>query len=245
MSLYVMADLHLSSDRTKSMEVFGARWANYMEKIHDRWTATVKDTDTVIIPGDLSWGLRLEDTEADFRFLGALPGEKIIGKGNHDFWWSTQKKTEAFLDQIGVGSIRLLANNAFLREGILIAGTRGWFLDEEQQRTVGTVDYAKIVNREAIRLKLSLDAAKAMQNEQAPHAPICAFFHFPPIWGDFVCRELIDLLHTYDVHQCWFGHIHGAYSVPQTRVFEEIAFKNCAADYLNFTPAQLETSTFC
>ena len=107
MSLYVMADLHLSSDRSKSMEVFGARWADYTEKIRKNWCAVVEDGDTVIVPGDISWGLKLEETANDFRFLEALPGEKIIGKGNHDFWWSTQKKTEEFWARIGVRSVRL------------------------------------------------------------------------------------------------------------------------------------------
>lgn len=244
MSLFVMADLHLSSDRSKSMEVFGARWTDYMEKIRKNWTAVVEKNDTVIVPGDISWGLRLEDTADDFRFLDTLPGEKLIGKGNHDFWWSTQKKIEQFWEQLGASSLRLLSNNAFLREGVLIAGTRGWFLDEEQQRTVGEVDYKKIINREVIRLRMSLDAAGKLQMECAPEAPICAFLHFPPVWGDFVCRELLDVLHEYGVRNCFFGHIHGAYSAPRTRVYEEIAFTNCAADYLNFTPAPLRLHSF-
>ena len=168
MSLFVMADLHLSSDRSKSMEVFGARWADYTEKIRKNWCAAIKSGDTVIVPGDVSWGLRLEDTAEDFRFLDSLPGEKLIGKGNHDFWWSTQRKTEQFWDSIGVGGLRLLSNNAYLREGVLIAGTRGWFLDEEQQRTVGEVDYAKIINREVIRLRMSLNAAKKYAKRKPP-----------------------------------------------------------------------------
>ena len=244
MPLYVMADLHLSSDRSKSMEVFGARWAGYMEKIRKNWSAVVKETDTVIVPGDISWGLRLEDTADDFRFLDALPGEKLIGKGNHDFWWSTQKKIEQFWAQLGASSLRLLSNNAFLREGVLIAGTRGWFLDEEQQRTVGEVDYKKIVNREVIRLRMSLDAAVKLRESEAPGAPVCAFLHFPPVWGDFVSREILDVLHEYGVRDCYFGHIHGAYSAPPARIYEDITFRNCAADYLNFTPAPLRLQTF-
>lgn len=240
MSLFVMADLHLSSDRSKSMEVFGARWAGYMEKIRKNWCDAVKPNDTVIIPGDLSWGLRLEDTADDFRFLDSLPGEKLIGKGNHDFWWSTQKKTEAFWSRIGVKNLRLLSNNAFLREGVPIAGTRGWFLDEEQQRTVGEVDYAKIVNREVIRLRMSLDAAEALRKENAILSPTRVFFHFPPVFGDYVCREILVVLHEYGIRDCWFGHIHGAYSSPPKRTYEGITFTNCAADYLNFAPLPID-----
>lgn len=240
MSLFVMADLHLSSDRSKSMEVFGARWAGYTEKMQKNWCAAVKPTDTVIVPGDVSWGLRLEDTAEDFRFLDSLPGEKLIGKGNHDFWWSTQRKTEEFWNRIGATSLHLLSNNAFLRDGVLIAGTRGWFLDEEQQRTVGEVDYAKIINREVIRLRMSLDAAVSLRQTEAPQAPIFVFFHFPPVWGDFVCREITEVLHEYGIRDCWFGHIHGAYSAPPTLIYEGIRFTNCAADYLNFAPLPIE-----
>ena len=112
MSLYVMADLHLSSDGSKSMAVFGSRWIDYMEKIRKNWCAVINEEDTVIIPGDISWALKLEDTLEDFRFLDSLPGKKLIGKGNHDFWWSTVSKMTAFLEQNGLSSIRFLYNNA-------------------------------------------------------------------------------------------------------------------------------------
>lgn len=235
MSLFVMADLHLSTDRSKSMEVFGPRWAGYTEKIRRNWCAVVKPTDTVVIPGDISWGLRLEDTVADFRFLDTLPGEKIIGKGNHDFWWSTQSKLNAFFEANGLKTIRLLSNNAYLREGVLLAGTRGWFLEEDRQKAVGEVDYAKIVNREVIRLRMSLDDAQRLRNN-FPEAQTLVFLHFPPVWGDFVCREILDVLHEYGITRCYYGHIHGAYYMPQTRSYEGIDFTNCAADYLNFAP---------
>ncbi len=239
-----MADLHLSSDRSKSMEIFGARWAGYTEKIQKNWCAVVKPTDTVIVPGDISWGLKLEDTADDFRFLDSLPGEKLIGKGNHDFWWSTQSKTEAFWQSIGAKSLKLLFNNAYCREGILVAGTRGWFPDEDQQKTVGEVDYKKIVNREVIRLKISLDSARAMQVGDAKDAPIGVFLHFPPVWNNLVCREILDVLHTYGIKNCWFGHIHGAYTTPPSWEYEGITFRNCAADYLNFTPLPVFESFF-
>ena len=96
MSLFVIADLHLSSDGSKSMEVFGPKWTDYQKKIEKNWRAVVTDEDTVIVPGDISWALKLQDSESDFRFLESLPGQKLIGKGNHDFWWSTQAKMNAF-----------------------------------------------------------------------------------------------------------------------------------------------------
>ncbi len=236
MSLFVMADLHLSSDRSKSMEVFGARWKDYMEKMKKNWNAVITPEDTVVIPGDISWSLKLEDALEDFRFIEALNGKKLIGKGNHDFWWSTQSKLKAFWAQNGITSVDILYNNAYLHEDCVLAGTRGWFVEETQQHTVGTVDYEKILNREVIRLRLSLDEAKRIKAADGRDLPIIVFLHFPPVWNGFVCREIVDVLHEYGIKDCYFGHIHGAYYAPRTTTFEGIDFVLCAADYLNFAP---------
>ncbi len=245
MSLFVMADLHLSSDCSKSMDVFGARWQNYMEKIKQNWSAVVTEGDTVIVPGDISWSLKLEDALDDFRFLEALPGKKLIGKGNHDFWWSTHSKLRAFWEANHIQSVDILYNNAFAFSDCIISGTRGWFLEEGQQNTVGEVDHARIVNREMIRLRLSLEEAKRLQQATEPKKPILVFLHFPPVWNTFVCRELVDLLHEYGVDTCYHGHIHGAYHVPATRNFEGIDFVLCAADYLNFAPMPICVDRIC
>ena len=235
MSLFVMADLHLSSDRSKSMEIFGSRWQDYMERIQKNWNRVVSENDTVIVPGDISWGLKLEDTLEDFRFLDALNGKKLIGKGNHDFWWSTHSKLRSFWEKNKISSVDILYNNAYRFDDCIVSGTRGWFVEESQQHTIGEVEYQKIVNREAIRLRLSLEEAKKMRGDDLS-LPILVFLHFPPIWNDFVCREILDVLHEFDVKTCYFGHIHGAYHAPRTQHFEGIDFIICAADYLNFTP---------
>jgi predicted phosphohydrolase len=239
MSVYVIADLHLSSDGNKSMEVFGSRWNQYMEKIQRNWCAVVTPDDTVIVPGDISWSLKLEDSLRDLRFLDQLPGKKLIGKGNHDFWWSTVTKMNHFLEENGITSIEFLYNNAFLIENQILCGTRGWFVEENQQHTVGTVDYKRIVEREAVRLRLSLEEATRLQTENGFLYPISVFLHFPPAWGDFVCREILDVLHEYHVKNCYFGHIHGAYYVPRITEFEGIRLVLCAADHLNFTPTPI------
>ncbi len=236
MSLFVMADLHLSSDGAKSMHVFGPRWTDYMEKIRKNWSAVITDEDTVIVPGDISWALRLEDALDDLRFIDALPGKKLIGKGNHDFWWGTLSKMHAFLEGNGIKSIGFLYNNAYLLEDCIVCGTRGWFLEEDQQHTTGEVDYQKILNREVIRLRMSLDAAKKLQDGQVKKLPIVVFLHFPPVWGQFICREFVDVLKEYEVESCYFGHIHGAYYAPRCTTFEGIDFVLTAADYLNFAP---------
>lgn len=237
MSLYVMADLHLSSDGSKSMAVFGSRWVDYMEKIRKNWCAVINEEDTVIIPGDISWALKLEDTLEDFRFLDSLPGKKLIGKGNHDFWWSTVSKMTAFLEQNGLSSIRFLYNNAYRLEDCIVCGTRGWFLEESQQNTVGEVDYSRIVDREVIRLRLSLEEAKRLQTEGGEKSlPILVFLHFPPVWNNFVCREILDVLHEFQVKSCYFGHIHGAYYAPRMTEFEGIELILVSADFLQFSP---------
>ena len=233
MSLYAIADLHLSFGVDKPMDIFGG-WENHVERLTENWKRLVTPEDTVIIPGDISWSLKLEDSLEDFRFLDALNGKKLIGKGNHDFWWSTHSKLRAFWEQNEIKTVDILYNNAHRFDNCIVSGTRGWFVEEAQQHTVGTVEYAKIVNREAIRLRISLEKAVKLRGDD--RLPIIAFLHFPPVWNEFVCREILDILHEFNVKSCYFGHIHGAYYAPRTQNFEGIDFTICAADYLNFTP---------
>ena len=235
MSLFVIADLHLSSDGSKSMEIFGPRWTDYMNKLRRNWMAVVNPEDTVIVPGDISWGLKLEDAISDLKFLESLPGKKLIGKGNHDFWWSTASKMNAMMKEQEIESIRMLYNNAYVCEDVIVCGTRGWFVEENQQHTVGDADYNRIVNREVIRLRLSLDEAMKLKAEN-PTFPILVFLHFPPVWNGYVCREIVDVLHEYEISSCYFGHIHGAYHMPRTTNFEGIDFILTAADALQFSP---------
>lgn len=241
MSVFAIADLHLSTgtETNKSMEVFGDRWRGYVEKIRRNWEAVVRTEDTVVIPGDISWGMRLEEALPDLQFLQSLPGQKFIGKGNHDFWWTTATKMKSFFVSHGLDRLHILYNNAHLVEGQILCGTRGWFLDEAHQRTVGSPEYTRVMQREVIRLRMSLDAARELCRAEVeagrPSPPIRVFLHFPPVWMDMVCREFIDVLHEYDVQDCLFGHIHGAYRAPGSFVFEGIRMTLCASDHLNFT----------
>ena len=244
MALFVIADLHLSSDGSKSMEIFGSRWTDYMEKIKKNWTAVVNPEDTVIVPGDISWGLKLEDAVNDLLFLDALPGTKLIGKGNHDFWWSTASKMNILMEEQNITTIRLLYNNAYRLDDCIVCGTRGWFVEENQQHTVGSVDYNRIVNREVIRLRMSLEAAKKLQTDSDKEPPILVFLHFPPVWNGFVCREILDVLQEYNIKSCYFGHIHGAYHMPRRQEFEGIEMILCAADAIGFSPMPIYPSDF-
>ena len=241
MSIFAIGDLHLSTNRStnKSMEKFGRRWMGYVDKLRRNWEAVVTPADTVVIPGDISWAMKMEEALSDFRFLESLPGTKLIGKGNHDFWWSTAAKMNTFFEENEIRSVHILNNNAYLVEDRVLCGTRGWFLDEKQQVTVGSVDYDKIVNREVIRLKLSLDSAAALQKTCAEDRgfipPVSVFLHFPPVWLDFVCRPFVDTLHAYGNPDCYFGHIHGVYNAPRQTVFEDIRMHMISSDAMDFT----------
>lgn len=245
MAIFVLSDLHLSTDLSanKSMEVFGDRWQDYMQKIKRNWNAVVEPDDTVIVPGDISWATRLEESRGDLDFLNSLNGKKLIGKGNHDFWWATATKMYKFFAENRFDTLRILYNNAYAVEDRIVCGTRGWFPDESKQVTVGEVDYEKIVNREVGRLRISLDAARALQESEKEQSgrtlPIEVFLHFPPVWSDFCMTEMLDVLSQYGIKRVYFGHIHAAYSVPRSFEYENITFTLTSSDFLNFYPLKI------
>ena len=239
MSLFTIADLHLSVASDHPMDVFGSRWQDYMKKLAKNWRAVVKDEDTVVIPGDISWAMNLSGAREDFALIDSLPGKKIFGKGNHDFWWDTATKCGKFFEECGFRTLYLLYNNAYIVEDFIVCGTRGWFLEKTQQITVGNVDYEKISSRELQRLKLSLDMAKKLQVGEHADKEILVFLHFPPVWGDFVCGEMLDLMKAYGVKRCYFGHIHGTYAAPAKQSYEGLELFLISSDYLNFVPRRI------
>ena len=237
MSLFVIGDLHLSTleSTDKSMEVFGRRWCDYISKIKKNWCAIVNDTDTVVVPGDISWALTLEEAKSDLKFIDLLPGRKIFLKGNHDFWWSTLTKINNFFVSNEISSISLLQNNAIEIEDFILCGSRGWYQDETNDRSKNDNDYEKIVAREAIRLQMSLEEGKKLK-EASPEKEIIAFMHFPPFWNGIECNEFIKTLKAYDIKRCYFGHIHGNYTAPPHTLYEGIELILISADYLDFVP---------
>lgn len=236
MSLFTMADLHLSLGHDHMMDVFGSRWQGYTEKIAKRWRAVVEPTDTVIIPGDISWAMNLAEATGDFAFLDALPGKKLLGKGNHDFWWDTATKCGKYFDEHGFSTLSLLYNNATVAEDFIVTGTRGWFLEKNQQITVGEVDYDKIMNRELLRLKIGLDAAKKLQENGHADKEILVFLHFPPVWGEFVAESFLEALREAGVKRVFFGHIHGNYTTSGKVFANGLEMRLIASDFLDFTP---------
>ena len=234
MAVFVLSDLHLSTnaDTNKSMEVFGTKWQDYMNRIKNNWNRLVTKEDTVIVNGDISWAMSLEEAASDFTFLDELNGTKIISKGNHDFWWSTVSKLNVFFEQNKFNTIKLLHNNAHVAENFVICGSRGWYNDDKITSMPKNADYQKIVLREAARLKASLSEGEKLNGTLEK----LAFLHFPPVWGDFVCDEILTVLHEFNVKRCYFGHIHGLYEIPASFTHEGIKFIMTSADFLNFTP---------
>ena len=235
MALWVMADLHLSLGRPKPMNRFGPRWTDHAAKIDARWRALVRDGDTVAVPGDISWADDLEGAEPDFAFIDALPGKKLLCKGNHDYWWTSVSRMKAFFADRGFSTLDFLYNNAHAAEGMVLAGSRGWFLDERQQ-TVIPADYGKLVNRERERLSISLDAAEKLREAEGIEGPPLVFLHFPPVYGDFRLDPLVDVMEAHGVTRCFAGHVHGQYCAPPFSEYRGIRFYNAAADYLDFYP---------
>ncbi len=234
---FTIADLHLSTHEktNKSMEVFGPRWTDYVKKIEKNWRALVSCSDTVIIPGDVSWALSLDESLDDMKFLDSLPGRKILGKGNHDFWWCTMNKHKLFFEKHDIKTICFLFNNAYETDEYIIAGTRGWYNDEDATNAPGDVDFEKLTRREALRLRTSLTAAQAIK-QRVPEKEIIAFMHFPPFWNEKASDSLIEILKEFNIKRVFFGHIHGNYTIAPSFEYEGISMSLISADYLSFVP---------
>ena len=206
-----------------------------MTRIKNNWERLVTDDDTVVIPGDVSWALSLEESVSDLKFIDALPGKKILGKGNHDFWWCTMKKHEAMFEKNGITTISFLFNNAYETEDYIIAGTRGWYHDPDAKNAPDNADFTKLVNREAGRLRMSLNKAKELK-EKSPEKEIIVFMHFPPYWLEKASDSLIEILKEFDIRYVYFGHIHGNYTAPPSFTYDGIEMHMISADYIEFIP---------
>lgn len=229
MAVFAIADLHLSLNGNKPMDVFPG-WESYVEKLEKNWKENICDNDIVIIAGDVSWAMSLEEALADFQFLDRLPGKKVILKGNHDFWWNTRKKMDTFFETNGLDSLQILHNDMTPISSVYGAcGSRGWFLDAEEDAD------KKIVLREAGRLRTSIQMAKKDGLE-----PI-VFLHYPPYFAGDKIQEIWQVLTEENIHLCYYGHIHGNKGIQK-------AFNGCkdginlrliSADALDFCPIKV------
>ena len=226
MALFVLGDPHLSLGASKPMDIFPG-WNDYVDRLEKNWRKLITPQDTIVLAGDISWAMRLTDTRKDFAFLQQLPGQKIIMKGNHDYWWSTANKMNAYLKAEGFDTLHILHNNSYSVEGYAICGTRGWFLEEEQKP-----HDAKVLNRELLRLETSLKAAG--------DKPIYCFLHYPPMYQGYQCPEILALLEQYNVELCYYGHLHGP--VIRRRMegkYGKTVFSLISGDYLGFEPKKI------
>ena len=228
MAIYVIGDLHLSFGVDKPMNIFGANWENHAEKIKSNWIKKVKEEDTVILPGDFSWAMYLEESEKDFEFLNSLPGRKILSKGNHDYWWTTVTKMYKFLKDKNFENIDFLYNNSYLIEDKIIVGTRGWITNPKSEENY------KILKRENDRLKISLNSGiKQFGNDKE----IFAFIHYPPFFKEMVPEEINfrATLEKYNVSKCIYAHLHGdSHKEAIEGEINGISYRLASSDYLNF-----------
>ena len=227
MALYTIGDLHLSLAKNKPMDVFGSEWTNHTEKLRESFAA-LQEEDLTVLCGDLSWGMGLEETLPDFLFVDSFPGKKILLKGNHDFWWTTVSKTKRFFAQHGVETIDILNNNCFTYGDYALCGTRGWFYEEER----GGEHDKKIMRREIMRLEASLKAAGEREK--------LVFLHYPPLYQNYRCEEILALLKEHNVRLCCYGHIHGkGCRGAFTGWHDGTEYKLVSADAVNFSPVKL------
>ena len=229
MSIYVIADLHLSFNNPKPMDIFGDNWASHEDKIKNDWIQKVKEEDLVVIPGDFSWETYLKDTKLDFQYLNSLPGKKLLLKGNHDYWWTTVTAMRKYLQDNNFNNIDFLYNNSYEFENKILCGTRGWSIaDEETDK--------KLIRRELIRLELSIkDGICKYGNDKE----IIVFMHYPPITKAKIISqqeaEFVNLMKKYNVKRCYYGHLHGiSISDAIEGNAEGIEFKLVSADSMDF-----------
>ena len=226
--LYAIGDLHLSFEANKPMDVFGRLWTGYVDKLR-AGLSVVGPEDTTVLLGDLSWSMDLDRAREDFAFINAIPGRKIILKGNHDYWWTTATKFYQFCEAQGFSDLWVLNNNCYEYGELAICGTRGWFFEEEK----GGAHDEKILNRELIRLESSLKAAGEREK--------IVFLHYPPVFQNYRCDEILRLLEEHRVRRCYYGHIHGkGIRLAFNGWIGCTEFRLVSADAVGFRPVKIQ-----
>ncbi|MCQ4922722.1 metallophosphoesterase [Tissierella carlieri] len=225
--IFAIGDLHFDNTGDKPMGIFGDNWLNHEEKIIDNWRANIKEDDLVLLAGDISWALKLEEAYEDLLKIDELPGKKIIIKGNHDYWWNSLRK----LNNLGLKTINFLQNNSYIYDNIGIVGTRGWSSIDVD--TVEDQDY-KVFNRELNRLKLSLDSLRESVEK------IIVVLHYPPFNIDCSPNGFIDIVKEYNGDICVYGHLHSeGHKYAVEGVVEGIEVHCISSDYIDFIPKKI------
>ena len=222
MSLFAIADTHLSFASNKPMDDFEG-WFNYTDRLKENWNKIIDDKDYVVIAGDISWAMNFDELKADFDYINQLNGKKIILKGNHDYWWNTMSKMNKFIEENNFNTISILHNNAFDFDDFSVCGSRGWFFDSDEEQN------EKVLNREVMRIKASIESALNCEK--------IVFLHYPPVYENQCCEEIVSLLKEKGIKKCYYVHIHGVaakYAFDDN--YDGIDFKLISADRLDFMP---------
>lgn len=232
MSIFVIADLHLSffPEADKPMDIFGPRWFDHARRLQENWRRTIREEDTVIIPGDISWALKLEDAKYDLDWVAALPGRKILLKGNHDLWWNGITKLNRMYE-----NMTFLQNDCAVAEDCLICGSRGWLTPDSEEFTEGD---ERIYRRELLRLERSLQCAAAQRKDGQT---ILGMLHFPPVADARSFSGFQQLFEDYGVKDVYYGHIHGedAFRSAIQGMHHGIRYHLVSLDYLQCQPLQI------
>ena len=235
MNIFAIGDLHLPGGDKKPMDVFGPHWENHFERISEDWRARVSPEDIVLIPGDISWAMQLSDALTDLRKIGELPGRKLILRGNHDFWWSSLTQLRCSLPE----GMHAVQNDAYDAGDVVFCGTRGWMIPPAvvsgtaQAKNAPQSQDEKLYRREAMRLEMSLQAARRMAGDR----PVFAMMHYPPILPECAREgtEFTRLMTQYGVSRCVYGHLHGQ-SVQRgySGVYNGVQYDLVSCDALRF-----------
>ena len=230
MALYVIGDTHFSEGSNKPMDVFGGAWTGYREKLLAS-LAVLEQEDVLVVAGDFSWGMSLQEALPDFRLLDSFPGKKLLLKGNHDYWWETAAKMKRFFAENAIETIDFLHNSCYFYNGTALCGTRGWFYDKNDPAAGDD----KIFKRELIRLEASLKAAVDQGAEK-----IDCFLHYPPVFAGMEVPQITEILSRYPVKRVFYGHLHGdslrgAFSGVRNGIYYAVV----SADALGFRPVKI------
>ena len=238
MSVFAMSDLHLSLSADKPMDVFGGGWSDYMDRIRTNWNEVVSPDDTVIIGGDVSWAMYLTQCKADFDYIEALNGVKIISKGNHDYWWESITKLDRFVADSGYTTIKFMHNNSYIIENYGICGTRGWLLPGSEQFKT---DDRKMYDRELIRLELSAQHLISSLTDRDDVTERVAVMHYPPVDRSQQPDEgFHSIMKKYDITKCIYGHLHGrSCENALCGEVDGIKYRLVSSDYMKFLPCNL------
>ncbi len=198
MKVFAISDLHLSTNCPKPMDIFGPVWTNYLESIEADWNQKVTEDDIVLIPGDISWAMKWEDSFPDLEYISKFKGHKILLRGNHDYWWKSISELRNHLPR----KMYAIQNDALRIGNYVICGTRGWTVPEYAHKSEAD---EKIYKREVLRLKLSLDHMTKIKQEGDT---VIACMHFPPFNSKLEASDFTNLLEEYGVNKVVFGHLH-------------------------------------